>query len=173
MVRKKVILALLASAMMFTALAPHTIATETSYVNGSVVPLYENDCDLTSILAIVGTKATCRSTAAAASTYWFSFSVSGIGDCEYSGAIKETDNTSCSIMVDGGSSPSYPIYLATSSTNKGQGTINSSTVTVSSNATRKYSASYLSSKTPHYGDPIYLKGWTGYYSTSLEGTWQP
>ena len=112
-------------------------------------------------------------TAAAASTYWFSFSVSGIGDCEYSGAIKETDNTSCSIMVDGGSSPSYPIYLATSSTNKGQGTINSSTVTVSSNATRKYSASYLSSKTPHYGDPIYLEGWTGYYSTSLEGTWQP
>lgn len=112
-------------------------------------------------------------TAAAASTYWFSFSVSGIGDCEYSGAIKETDNTSCSIMVDGGSSPSYLIYLATSSTNKGQGTINSSTVTVSSNATRKYSASYLSSKTPHYGDPIYLKGWTGYYSTSLEGTWQP
>lgn len=112
-------------------------------------------------------------TAAAASTYWFSFSVSGIGDCEYSGAIKETDNTSCSIMVDGGSSTSYPIYLATSSTNKGQGTINSSTVTVSSNATRKYSASYLSSKTPHYGDPIYLKGWTGYYSTSLEGTWQP
>ena len=112
-------------------------------------------------------------TAAAASTYWFSFSVSGIGDCECSGAIKETDNTSCSIMVDGGSSPSYPIYLATSSTNKGQGTINSSTVTVSSNATRKYSASYLSSKTPHYGDPIYLKGWTGYYSTSLEGTWQP
>ena len=112
-------------------------------------------------------------TAAAASTYWFSFSVSGIGDCEYSGAIKETDNTSCSIMVDGGSSHSYPIYLATSSTNKGQGTINSSTVTVSSNATRKYSASYLSSKTPHYGDPIYLKGWTGYYSTSLEGTWQP
>ena len=112
-------------------------------------------------------------TAAAASTYWFSFSVSGIGDCEYSGAIKETDNTSCSIMVDGGSSPSYPIYLATSSTNKGQGTINSSTVTVSSNATRKYSASYLLSKTPHYGDPIYLKGWTGYYSTSLEGTWQP
>ena len=47
MVRKKVILALLASAMMFTALAPHTIAAETSYVNGSVVPLYENDCDLT------------------------------------------------------------------------------------------------------------------------------
>lgn len=43
MVRKKVILALLASAMMFTALAPHTIAAETSYVNGSVVPLYEND----------------------------------------------------------------------------------------------------------------------------------
>lgn len=33
MVRKKVILALLASAMMFTALAPHTIAAETSYVN--------------------------------------------------------------------------------------------------------------------------------------------
>ena len=64
MVRKKIILALLASAMMFTALAPHTIAAETSYVNGSVVPLYENDCDLTSILAIVGTKATCRSTAA-------------------------------------------------------------------------------------------------------------
>lgn len=64
MVRKKVILALLASAMMFTALAPHTIAAETSYVNGSVVPMYENDCDLTSILAIVGTKATCRSTAA-------------------------------------------------------------------------------------------------------------
>lgn len=91
-------------------------------------------------------------------------------DCS---GTKETDNTSCSIMVDGGSSPSYPIYLATSSTNKGQGTINSSTVTVSSNATRKYSASYLSSKTPHYGDPIYLKGWTGYYSTSLEGTWQP
>ena len=26
--------------------------------------MYENDCDLTSILAIVGTKATCRSTAA-------------------------------------------------------------------------------------------------------------
>ena len=64
MVRKKIILALLASAMLFTALAPHTIAAETSYVNGSVVPLYENDCDLTSILAIVGAKATCRSTAA-------------------------------------------------------------------------------------------------------------
>jgi hypothetical protein len=64
MVRKKIILALLASAMMFTALAPHTIAAETSYVNGSVVPMYENDCDLTSILAIVGAKATCRSTAA-------------------------------------------------------------------------------------------------------------
>ena len=62
--KEKIILALLASAMMFTALAPHTIAAETSYVNGSVVPLYENDCDLTSILAIVGTKATCRSTAA-------------------------------------------------------------------------------------------------------------
>ena len=55
MVRKKIILALLASAMLFTALAPHTIAAETSY---------ENDCDLTSILAIVGAKATCRSTAA-------------------------------------------------------------------------------------------------------------
>ena len=63
MVRKKVILALLASTMMFTALAPHSIAAEPSFVNETVVPMYENDCDPTSILVIAGTTATCRSSA--------------------------------------------------------------------------------------------------------------
>lgn len=63
MVRKKVILALLASTMLFTALAPHSLAADTNPVGETIVPLYEIVNDTTSRLTISGTTATCKSTA--------------------------------------------------------------------------------------------------------------